>query len=488
MTAAFDTVLVANRGEIALRVVRACRDLGLQSVAVYSEADARSPHVLFADRAVAIGPTQVSDSYLDPERILGAARTAGAQAVHPGYGFLSENADFAQACRDAGLTFVGPPPAAIRAMGEKVRARERMAAAGVPIVPGSGALAEDDRGEAAAAQIGYPVVVKASSGGGGMGMRVVRGPDGLAAAVAACRRTAAVAFGDPTVFLERYVDEPRHVEIQVLADRDGRTVHLGERECSIQRRHQKILEESPSTVCSAELRERMGRAAVQAARAVGYVNAGTVEFIVSHGDFYFLEMNTRLQVEHPVTELTYGVDLVALQLRIAQGEPLPFAQRGLRPRGWTIECRVNAEVPWRGFLPNPGRVRAYHEPQGPGVRIDSGLVGPGEVSSAYDPLLAKLIVHGADRSEAIQRARRALLEFWVDGITTTIPYHAVLLADPDFVEGRLSTAFIEQHPGLAARAEAWAASQRAHLEGQWPDPRLPLAAAAAAVAADDERA
>ncbi len=478
----FDTVLVANRGEIALRVVRACRDLGLRSVAVYSDADRLSPHVRLADQAVAIGPTPAAQSYLDPARLLAAARESGAQAVHPGYGFLSENAAFAAACREQGLVFVGPPPEAIAAMGEKVAARERMAAAGVPIVPGSGALGDDLSAATAAARVGYPILVKASSGGGGMGMRVVRLPGELPAALEACRRTAQAAFGDPTIFLERYVDEPRHVEIQVVADGQGRTVHLGERECSIQRRHQKIVEECPSTACTPELRERMGAAAVRAARAVGYVNAGTVEFIVSHGDFYFLEMNTRLQVEHPVTELVYGVDLVALQLRIAQGEPLPFDREPPAPRGWAIECRVNAEVPWRGFLPNPGRVRAYHEPQGPGVRVDSALVGPAEVGAAYDPLIAKLVVHGADRAQAIARARRALAEFWVDGITTTIPYHAVLLADPDFAAGRLTTAFIERHPQLAESARAWATGQRESLRGLWPDPRGLVAAVAAATA------
>jgi len=487
VTPRFDSVLIANRGEIALRIVRACRDLGLRSVAVYAEADARSPHVRLADRALPIGPTPAAQSYLDPERILAAAREAGAQAVHPGYGFLSENAAFAAACRDAGLVFVGPPPEAIAAMGEKVAARSRMAAAGVPIVPGTGALTSDEAAASAAAEVGYPVLVKASAGGGGMGMRVVGSAAELPAALAACRRTAAAAFGDPTVFLERYVDDPRHIEIQVLADAEGRTVHLGERECSVQRRHQKILEECPSTACSPSLRERMGAAAVQAAQAVGYVNAGTVEFIVSGGDFYFLEMNTRLQVEHPVTECVYGVDLVALQLRIAQGDPLPFGQSDLVSRGWAIECRVNAEVPWRGFVPNPGRVRAYHEPQGPGVRVDSSLIGPAEVSAAYDPLIAKLVVHGEDRGQAIARARRALLEFWVDGVSTTIPYHAALLDDADFVAGRLTTGFIERHPGLAEQAQRWSMGQRERWQGVLADPLARVAAVAAATAAAGER-
>jgi len=478
----FDTVLVANRGEIAVRVIRACRDLGLRSVAVYSDADHDAAHVRLADAAVAIGPAPATQSYLLADRIVAAARESGAQAIHPGYGFLSEKPALAEACARAGLTFIGPPPEAMAAMGAKVAARQRMEAAGVPVVPGTDAITSDAQAAAAAADIGFPLLVKASAGGGGLGMRLVRAAAELAPALAAARRTAAAAFGDETVFLERYVEDPRHIEIQVMADSHGHTIHLGERECSIQRRHQKILEESPSTAVSPELRRRMGETAVRAAEAVGYVNAGTVEFIESRGAFYFLEMNTRLQVEHPVTEAVTGLDLVALQLRIAAGEPLPLRQGDVRQRGWAIECRVNAEDPWRGFRPAPGRVTAYHEPSGPGVRVDGALLGPGTVSPYYDPLIAKLVVHGESRAQAIARARRALLEFWIAGIPTTIPYHAALLADPDFVAGRLTTDFIETHPALvdAARVFADAQAQRWHGLGR---SGARIAAVTAAIAA-----
>ncbi len=478
----FDTVLVANRGEIAVRVIRACRDLGLRSVAVHSDADREEAHVRLADAAVAIGPAPASQSYLLAERIVAAAREAGAQAVHPGYGFLSEKPALARACAAAGLTFIGPPPDAMAAMGEKVAARQRMEAAGVPVVPGTGAVTSDAQAIAAAADLGFPLLVKASAGGGGLGMRLVRAAAELGPALAGARRTAAAAFGDETVFLERFVEDPRHIEIQVLADAHGHTIHLGERECSIQRRHQKILEESPSTAVSPELRARMGATAVRAAEAVGYVNAGTVEFIESHGAFYFLEMNTRLQVEHPVTEAVTGLDLVALQLRIAAGEPLPLTQADVHPRGWAIECRVNAEDPWRGFRPAPGRVVAYHEPSGPGVRVDGALAGPGTISPYYDPLIAKLVVHGESRAQAIARARRALLEFWIAGIPTTIPYHAALLADPDFAAGRLTTAFIDGHPALLDTARAFAEAQAERWRG-FGRSGARVAAVAAAVAA-----
>ena len=456
----FRKVLIANRGEIALRVVRACRDLGVLSVAVHSEADRGAAFVRLADEAVEIGPPPAAESYLVVERILDAARRTGAEAIHPGYGFLSENQAFARACANAGIVFVGPPPEAMAAMGEKVPARERMAAAGVPIVPGSGALGTPEEAIAAAAQIGYPVLIKASAGGGGIGMRVARDEAELRSGLEAARSTAARAFGNATVFLERYVDEPRHIEIQVLADSDHNTIHLGERECSIQRRHQKILEESPSPAVDSEQRARMGEAAVTAARAVGYVNAGTVEFIYSRGEFFFLEMNTRLQVEHPVTELVTGVDLVVEQLRIAAGEPLRHRQTDIAARGHAIECRINAEDPLRDFLPTPGRVTSYREPSGPGVRVDSALVGPGMVASYYDPMIAKLIVWGADRDQAIRRMRRALLEYRIGGITTNIPYHLALLDEPDFAAGRLSTQFIPEHPGLADAAAAWTERKR----------------------------
>ena len=456
----FSKVLVANRGEIALRVIRCCRDLGIRSVAVHSEADRGAAFTLLADEAVEIGPAAPAESYLNVERIIAAARSTGAEAIHPGYGFLSENQGFARACQEAGITFIGPPPEAMAAMGEKVPARERMRASGVPIVPGTGAIAGVDEAARAAREIGYPVLIKASSGGGGIGMRVVREEAELRSALEAARSTAERAFGDATVFLERYVDDPRHIEIQVLADAHGTTVHLGERECSLQRRHQKILEESPSAVITPEVRARMGDAAVTAARAVGYVNAGTVEFIYSRGEYYFLEMNTRLQVEHPVTELVCSLDLVAEQLRIAAGEPLSFGQEDVTRQGHAIECRINAEDTEHGFLPSPGRVTAYHEPSGPGVRVDSSLAGPGMVSPHYDPMIAKLIVWGPTRELAIGRMRRALTEFTVTGIRTNIPYHLAVLDTPDFQRGEYTTHFIEDHPGLVEAARAWEERRR----------------------------
>ena len=407
-----------------------------------------------------IGPAAPSQSYLRIDRIIEAAQRTGAQAIHPGYGFLSENQTFARACAEAGIAFVGPPPEAMAAMGEKVPARERMEAAGVPVVPGSGALQDAEEAVAAAARVGYPVLVKASAGGGGIGMRVARDEAELRTGLEAARSTAERAFGDATVFLERYVEEPRHIEIQVLADTHGNTLHLGERECSIQRRHQKVLEESPSPVIDVGQRARMGEAAVTAARAVGYVNAGTVEFIYSRGEFFFLEMNTRLQVEHPVTEEVQGVDLVVEQLRIAAGEPLSLRQDTLTPRGWSIECRINAEDPLRDFMPTPGRVTVYREPSGPGVRVDSSLAVASTVPPHYDPMIAKLIVWGPSRDSAVARMRRALREYVIGGITTNIPFHLALLDEPDFLSGRLSTHFIPEHPQLAERTAEWAERKR----------------------------
>jgi pyruvate carboxylase subunit A len=456
----FDKVLVANRGEIAVRVIRACRDLGVNSVAVHSEADRTAMFVRLADESVEIGPPPAAEPYLVMERIIEAARTTGAQAIHPGYGFLSENRDFARACADAGIVFVGPPPEAMAAMSGKVPARALMADAGVPIVPGSGALSNVDDAVAAAVQIGYPVLIKASAGGGGIGMRVAADESQLRAGLEQARSTAERAFGDATVFLERYVDEPRHIEIQVMADSHGNVIHLGERECSIQRRHQKIIEESPSPVVDAKQRARMAQAAVTAARAVGYVNAGTVEFIYSRGDFFFLEMNTRLQVEHPVTEMVTGVDLVTEQLRVAAGEPLSLRQEDISPRGHAIECRINAEDALHDFAPTPGRVSGYREPGGPGVRVDSSLSGPGTVAPYYDPMIAKLIVWGADRDQSIRRMRRALTEFAVNGITTNIAYHLAILDEPDFAAGRLSTHFIPDHPDLGDRCADWTERKR----------------------------
>jgi len=477
----FDTVLIANRGEIAVRVIRACRDLGLRSVAVYSEADRGALHTKMADTALEIGPGPASQSYLDLDRIIGAARESGAQAIHPGYGFLSESPRLARACSSNGLTLIGPPEAAMAAMGDKVTARGKMQAAGVPVVPGTEAIMDPEEALHSAREIGYPVLVKASAGGGGIGMRAARDEEELRYAIQACSDAAARSFGDPRVFLERLVDEPRHIEIQVLADTHGNTIHLGERECSIQRRHQKLLEEAPSTAVTEEMRQRMGAAAVKAARAVGYVNAGTVEFIESRGSFYFLEMNTRLQVEHPVTELVTGVDLVVEQLRVALGDRLSIAQEDVRWDGWAIECRVNAEDPWQDFMPTPGRVSSYHEPSGPGVRVDSSLAGPGEVSPFYDPMIAKMIVHGKSRDQAAARARRSLFEYWIGGISTNIPYHAVLLDDPDFLAGRLTTEFIPTHPDLLDRARYWQQEQIAAMSGFGHDRRR-LAAMAAALA------
>jgi pyruvate carboxylase subunit A len=479
--AVFRKILVANRGEIALRVIRCCRDLGITSVAVYSEADRGAPFTLLADEAVEIGPAAPAQSYLDVERIIAAARSTHAQAIHPGYGFLSENQTFARACAEAGITFIGPPPEAMAAMGEKVPARERMRSAGVPIVPGSGALSDPDEAVRAALEIGYPVLVKASAGGGGIGMRIARSEEELRSGLETARSTAERAFGNSTVFLERYVDEPRHIEIQVLADAHGNVVHLGERECSIQRRHQKILEESPSAVVDAATRNRMGEAACTAARSVGYINAGTVEFIYSNGAFYFLEMNTRLQVEHPVTEAVYSVDIVAEQLRIASGEPLGFGQEEVASHGHAIECRINAEDYENGFMPCPGRVSAYHEPSGPGVRVDSSLAGPGTVSPSYDPMIAKLIVWGSTREQAIGRMRRALTEYTVSGIRTNIPYHLAILDAPEFQRGEYTTHFIEDHPQLVDAARRWE-ERRSRFDRLVRRPEQVAAIAAAAIA------
>lgn len=479
---AFGTVLVANRGEIAVRVIRACRDLGLRSVAVYSEADRGALHTRLADAAVEIGPASPSESYLSLDRILGAAKESGADAIHPGYGFLSENPLLSAACAEAGITFVGPPSEAMSAMGDKVRARQRMQEAGVPVVPGTGAIADEAEALEAARGIGFPVLVKAAAGGGGIGMREAYDEEELKVAIKSCSDSAQRFFGDPRVFLERLVTDPRHIEIQVIADGQGNTIHLGERECSIQRRHQKLLEECPSTAIGPGMREEMGQAAIKAAMAVGYVNAGTVEFIESRGSFYFLEMNTRLQVEHPVTELVTGIDLVAAQFRVAMGEPLPWRQEQIDWRGWAIECRINAEDPWNDFQPTPGHVSSYHEPSGPGVRVDSALAGAGNVSPFYDPMMAKLIVHGESREQAVARGRRALLEYWIGGITTNIPFHAAVLEEPDFLSGKLTTEFIATHPGLLQRAEEWREQQQQALKYLAGDRRR-VAAIAVAIAA-----
>ena len=443
-------VLIANRGEIALRIVRACHEEGLEAVAVYSSADRSSPHVRAADHAVAIGPATPSQSYLDIDRLLEAARSSGADAVHPGYGFLAERAPFAEAVERAGLVWVGPPSQAIRAMGDKTEARRRMQAAGVPIVPGSSAPF-DDLGPALglAREVGYPVMVKASAGGGGKGMRVVRTPEELPGALESAASEALKAFGDASVYLEKFIERPRHVEIQILAD-DTRTIHLGERECSIQRRHQKLVEEAPSPAVDSELREWMGAAAVAAAEAVAYRGAGTCEFLLAPDrSFYFLEMNTRIQVEHPVTELVYGVDLVREQLRIAAGEPMRVHTGWLSPRGWALECRITSEDPTNGFLPSTGRIEYLRVPGGPGVRWDGGVDVGDEVTLHYDSMLAKLIVWAPDRAQAITRMRRALDELTVLGVATNQGFHCRLLADPAFQEGDLDIQFLERRTDLS---------------------------------------
>ncbi|WP_053710500.1 biotin carboxylase N-terminal domain-containing protein [Streptomyces sp. NRRL B-3648] len=439
----FDTVLVANRGEIAVRVIRTLRSLGVRSVAVFSDADADARHVREADTAVRIGPAPAAESYLSVERLLEAAARTGAQAVHPGYGFLAENAGFARACEEAGLVFIGPPADAIALMGDKIRAKETVKAAGVPVVPGG----RDPELAAAARELGAPVLLKPSAGGGGKGMRLVRDLSVLEEEIAAARREARASFGDDTLLVERWVDRPRHIEIQVLADGHGNVVHLGERECSLQRRHQKIIEEAPSVLLDEETRAAMGAAAVQAARSCGYRGAGTVEFIVPGGDpssYYFMEMNTRLQVEHPVTELVTGLDLVEWQLRVAAGERLGFAQEDLRLTGHAVEARICAEDPARGFLPSGGTVLLLDEPQGDGVRTDSGLSEGTEVGSLYDPMLSKVIAYGPDRPTALRRLRAALAETVTLGVQTNAGFLRRLLAHPAVVAGELDTGLVER--------------------------------------------
>lgn len=444
----FETVLVANRGEIAVRVIRTLRALGVRSVAVFSDADADARHVREADTAVRIGPPPAAESYLSVERLLEAARLTGAQAVHPGYGFLAENAGFARACEEAGLVFIGPPADAISLMGDKIRAKETVRAAGVPVVPGSsGSGLSDDQLAEAAREIGMPVLLKPSAGGGGKGMRLVREADRLAEEIAAARREARASFGDDTLLVERWVDTPRHIEIQVLADGHGRVIHLGERECSLQRRHQKIIEEAPSILLDEATRAAMGEAAVQAARSCGYRGAGTVEFIVPGGDpssYYFMEMNTRLQVEHPVTELITGLDLVEWQLRVAAGEHLPFAQEDIALTGHAVEARLCAEIPARGFLPSGGTVLKLHEPEGDGVRTDSGLSEGTEVGSLYDPMLSKVIAYGPDRATALRKLRAALAQTVTLGVQTNAAFLRRLLAHPAVVAGELDTGLVER--------------------------------------------
>jgi acetyl-CoA carboxylase biotin carboxylase subunit len=465
-------VLVANRGEIAVRVIRACRELGIETVAVFSEADEGAPHVAAADRAVPIGPAPAADSYLASGRLIDAARQTGADAVHPGYGFLAENAAFAQACTDAGLIFIGPSPEAIEQMGSKIESRRRAAQAGLPVVPGETPTAQDAESiRHAAARVGFPLLVKASAGGGGKGMRVVERAADLDEAVSAARHEAHSAFGDGTLYLERLLVRPRHVEVQVFGDTEGHVAHLFERDCSTQRRHQKIIEESPSPLLAPSLRGRLGDAAVALAQAIGYRSAGTVEFLVEgngeQAHFYFLEMNTRLQVEHPVTEAVTGVDLVHAQLLVASGAPLPWTQAQIALRGHALECRVYAEDPSSGFLPQAGRLALYREPQGPGIRVDSGVAEGGAVSVYYDPLLAKVITWGASREVARRRAVAALQRYPVLGVRTNIPFLIRVLEHERFREGGLDTAYLD-HEG---------APLCDHRSG----PGLPAALAAAAL-------
>src|ERR1041385_3576839 len=439
-------VLIANRGEIAVRVIRACRELGYPTVAVYSEPDRAAPHVVYADQAMPIGPAPSRESYLRIDRILDAAKKTGADAIHPGYGFLAENAGFARACRDAGIIFIGPSPESIEAMGSKTEARRRMQAAGVPVVPGlTHAVASVDEIADFARGVGYPIMIKASAGGGGKGMRLVDKEADLRGAYERVTSEAQSFFGDGSVYAEKFVPSPRHIEVQIVGDQHGNIVHVGERECTLQRRHQKVVEECPSPVVDEELRARLGAMAVKAAAAVNYYSAGTIECLMGPDkQFYFLEMNTRLQVEHPVTEMVWGVDLVKEQLRVARGEKLTLRQEDLEPSGHAIECRIYAEDPARNFAPSPGLIRYLNLPEGPGVRNDNGVYSGYTVPLFYDPMLSKLICHAATRREAIARTSRALMEYRVDDIQTTIPFFAYLMQQPDFIAANFDTGFIDR--------------------------------------------
>jgi acetyl-CoA carboxylase, biotin carboxylase subunit len=441
-------LLIANRGEIAVRIIRACREMGIESVAVYSEADKDSLHVQLADEAYCIGPTASKDSYLNFTNIISVAKLTGCDAIHPGYGFLAENADFAELCREVNIIFVGPSPEAITKMGTKDIARETMREAGVPIVPGSqGIIKSPEEGVELAKEIGYPVIIKATAGGGGKGIRVARNEQDLIKGINITQQEALTAFGNPGVYIEKYIEDFRHVEIQVLADSYGNVIHLGERDCSIQRRLQKLLEETPSPALDGEIREEMGAAAVKAAKAVDYTGAGTVEFIYDYRNrkFYFMEMNTRIQVEHPVTEMVTGVDLIKEQIKIASGEKLHLRQEDVTFNGWAIECRINAENPEKNFMPSPGKINMYLPPGGLGVRIDSAAYPGYSIPPYYDSMIAKVITYGSTREEAIDRMKRALSEFVIDGIHTTIPFHLKLLSHEKFVEGQFNTKFLEMY-------------------------------------------
>lgn len=442
----FSKVLIVNRGEIAIRIIRACKEMGIRTVTVYSKADKDSLHVLFADEAVCIGKAQSKESYLNIPPIISAAEITNVEAIHPGYGFLSENAYFAEICEACKITFIGPPPEAISRMGDKSVARQTMKKAGVPIVPGSdGPVKDEEEAIKVAEKIGYPVMVKASAGGGGKGMRIAHNKESLISSFHMAQSEAQAAFGNSEVYIEKYIDEARHIEMQVLADKFGNTIHLRERECSIQRRHQKLIEETPSPAINNRLREKMGEAAIRAAKVVGYFSAGTVEFILDkQGNFYFMEMNTRIQVEHPITEMITGVDLIKEQIRIAAGKRLAYQQKDITCRSHSIECRINAEDPDNNFIPSPGKITEYHPPGGPGVRVDSHLYKGYTIPPYYDSLIAKLIVHAEDRKSAILRMKRALEEYIIEGIKTTIPSHLKVLETEDFQKGEYSTKFIEE--------------------------------------------
>jgi len=459
--AVFSKVLVANRGEIAVRVFRTLRELGIGTIAVYSEVDRNSAHVAYADEAHLIGAGPPAESYLNHERVLDAARRAGADAIHPGYGFLAENADFARACGDHGFVWIGPPPEAIEAMGSKIEARERMRAAGVPIIPGVTRPVESaEEVRRLGDELGWPIAVKASAGGGGKGLKVVRDPAQVERAFESARREGEAYFSDPAVYVERYLEDPRHVEVQVLADAHGNVIHLGERDCTIQRRHQKLIEETPSPAVDSVLRERIGAIAVEAARAVGYRSAGTIEGLLSReGEYFFLEMNTRIQVEHTVTEMVTNLDLVREQVLIAAGQRLSLRQEDVRLQGHSLECRINAEDVARGFLPAPGTITRYREPGGPGVRVDSGVVAGSEISPIYDPMIAKLVVHDVDREQARHRMLRALDEFVIEGVKTLIGFHKALLTHPCFIEGETCHGLVESKL-LAARASEFENGRR----------------------------
>lgn len=446
----FSKILIANRGEIALRILRTCEEMGIATVAVHSTVDRHALHVQLADEAVCIGEAPSSKSYLNIPNIIAAALTRNASAIHPGYGFLAENARFAEICADHKISFIGPAPEAIRAMGDKSTAKETMQRVGVPTVPGSdGLLTSEKEAFAIAKDIGYPIIIKATAGGGGRGMRLVREPEELSKMFFAAQGEAEAAFGNPGVYLEKFIERPRHIEFQILADSYGNVIHLGERDCSIQRRHQKLLEEAPSPALTDELRQKMGDAAIRAAKSINYVGAGTVEFLLdASGGFYFMEMNTRIQVEHPVTEMITGIDLVAEQIRIAQGEPLPLKQEEITLRGHSIECRINAEDPDHNFRPNPGRISGYLAPGGMGVRIDSHVYTDYEIPPYYDSLVGKLIVWGPDRPTAIRRMKRALRECAITGVPTTIGFHQKVLENPDFLKGHVYTNFVNQMMGL----------------------------------------